>query len=134
MADEPRENPRLAPHSDALPAALRTGLESMSGDDLSNVQIHTNSAFPASVDALAYTQGQNIHLAPGQGRHLPHESWHVAQQMAGRVQATADENGAAVNDDVTLEREADLMARRAVEAGTQALRRVIGEEGTREKS
>ena len=133
MADEPRENPRRAPHSDALPAALRTGLESTSGDDLSDVRIHTNSASPASVDALASSQGQNIHLAPGQG-HLPHESRHVAQQMARRVQATAEENCAAVNDDVTLEREADLMARRAAEAGTQALRRVTGEEATREKS
>lgn len=134
MADEPRERPLLAPHPNALPAALRAELESMSGHDRSGVQIHTNSAFPAPVDALAYTQGRNIHLAPGQGHYHPHEDWHVAQQMTGRVQTTVDENCGALNDNATLEREADLMGRRASDAGTQAPRCVIGEEGAREKS
>ena len=30
-------------------------------------------------DALAYAQGSDIHLAPGQEQHLPHEAWHVVQ-------------------------------------------------------
>jgi hypothetical protein len=57
----------------------------MSGHDLSGVQVHRNSALPASVGALAYTQGQNIYLGPGQDHHLPHESAHVVQQMDGRA-------------------------------------------------
>lgn len=37
------------------------------------------------VGALAYARGNDVHLAPGQERHLPHEAWHVVQQREGRV-------------------------------------------------
>ena len=40
------------------------------------------------LDAVAFTQGSEIHVAPGQKRHLPHEAWHVVQQAQGRVQPT----------------------------------------------
>lgn len=129
MAYEPRERRATSPRPNALPAQLRAGLEAMSGHDLSGVQVHTNSAKPASVGALAYTQGQNVHLAPGQEHHLPHESWHVVQQLDGRVRPTTQVNGAAVNDDAALEREADSMGSRAHETGAHALQRLTdGEE------
>ncbi|HAP61901.1 MAG TPA: hypothetical protein DCR93_21180, partial [Cytophagales bacterium] len=32
--------------------------------------------------------GTDIHLAPGQQKHLPHEAWHVVQQKQGRVKPT----------------------------------------------
>ena len=44
---------------------LRAGLEGLSGLDLSGVRVHRNSSKPAQIDALAYTQGQDIHVAPG---------------------------------------------------------------------
>ncbi|MEL6127089.1 MAG: DUF4157 domain-containing protein, partial [Pseudomonadota bacterium] len=37
---------------------------------------------------MAYAQGSNIHLGPGQDQHLPHEAWHVVQQRQGRVPTT----------------------------------------------
>ncbi|MBT8055551.1 MAG: DUF4157 domain-containing protein, partial [Gammaproteobacteria bacterium] len=58
-----------------MPDSLRIGLEKLSGFDLSHVRVHYNSFKPAQIDALAYTDGRDIHLAPGQDRHLPHEGW-----------------------------------------------------------
>ena len=62
---------------------------------------------------MAYTQGTNIHVAPGQERHLPHEAWHVVQQAQGRVRPTMQLKGIEVNDDMGLEQEADVMGREA---------------------
>ena len=67
----------------------------------------------SAVQALAYTQGTDIHVAPGQERYLPHEAWHVAQQMSGRVEPTTEVGGMPVNDNEDLEREADVMGARA---------------------
>lgn len=96
-----------------LPDRLKTGLESLSGFDLSPVRVHYNSSKPKQVGALAYAQGANIHLGPGQEKHLPHEGWHVVQQMAGRVRPTAQYKGLAINASSTLEKEADVMGERA---------------------
>jgi Domain of unknown function (DUF4157) len=128
MAYEPREQRAPIVRPNALPAQLRAGLESISGHDLSGVQVHRDSALPASVGALAYTQGRDIHLAPGQDHHLPHESWHVVQQMSGRVSPTIEVNGAPVNDDASLEREAESMGHRAHEVGTHMLQRLAPED------
>ncbi len=96
-----------------LPNSLKTGLENLQGMDLSDVQVHQNNKAPAQLNAMAYTQGTDIHVAPGQDKHLPHEAWHVVQQMQGRVKPTTELNGMAVNDNVGLENEADLMGNRA---------------------
>ena len=96
-----------------LPDQLKTNVESLSGHDLSDVRVHYQSSEPASLNALAYAQGNDIHLAPGQEQHLPHEAWHVVQQREGRVQPTLQlHSGIAVNDDSGLEREADQMGAR----------------------
>ncbi|MGB5927571.1 MAG: hypothetical protein WBH03_05325, partial [Cyclobacteriaceae bacterium] len=59
-------------------------------------------------------QGSDIHLAPGQGQHLPHDAWHVVQQKQGRVQPTKQMKGkTAINDDAGLEKEADVMGAKA---------------------
>ena len=100
-----------------LPTQLRAGIESLSGMDMSAVHVHRNSAMPAQLSALAYAQGSEIHLGPGQERQLPHEAWHVVQQRQGRVTATTQMAGVAVNDEAGLEREADAMGRRAVLQG-----------------
>lgn len=92
---------------------LKSGVESLSGLDMSDVRVHYNSSKPASVQAHAYTQGSNIHVAPGQEKHLPHEAWHVAQQKQGRVQATTEVGGMPVNDNPSLENEADIMGSKA---------------------
>jgi hypothetical protein len=82
---------------------------------LDNVKVHYNSARPAHLNALAYTQGSNIHVAPGQDQHLAHEAWHVVQQAQGRVRPTMQmKDGVAVNDNEALEREADVMGVKAL--------------------
>jgi hypothetical protein len=96
-----------------LPDSLKRGVESLSGCSLDDVRVHYNSSKPAAVQAYAYTQGTDIHIAPGQERCLPHEAWHVTQQMSGRVSPTTSIGGVAVNDDASLEHEADVMGARA---------------------
>lgn len=103
-----------------MPVDLLIGLEQLSGVDLSGVRVHYHSPEPARVDALAYTHGQDIVLGPGQERHLPHEGWHVVQQMQGRVRPTLQSKGLLINDEEVFEREADLMGSKAMVLGKQA--------------
>lgn len=101
-----------------LPDQLKSGIENMSGYDMSDVNVHYNSAQPAQLNALAYAQGTNIHVAPGQEKHLPHEAWHVVQQKQGRVKPTIQmKQGVGVNDDAGLEQEADIMGMKALSTG-----------------
>ena len=92
-----------------LPDSLKNGLETTSGMGMDDVRVHYNSAKPSQLQAHAYTQGTDIHVAPGQEKHLAHEAWHVVQQKQGRVQPTLTLAGQPVNDDAGLEREADVM-------------------------
>ena len=103
------------PNNTGMPDNLKAGIESLSGFSMDDVRVHYNSSKPATVQALAYTQGTDIHVAPGQEKHLPHEAWHVAQQMAGRVSPTTNINGMPVNDNAGLEHEADVMGEKAVQ-------------------
>ena len=101
------------PNNTGLPDNLKAGVGSLSGFSMDDVKVHYNSSQPATVQSLAYTQGTDIHVAPGQERHLPHEAWHVAQQLAGRVEPTTEVGGMPVNDNIDLEHEADVMGARA---------------------
>nr|WP_295680037.1 DUF4157 domain-containing protein [uncultured Fibrobacter sp.] len=101
------------PNNTGMPDNLKSGIESLSGFSMDDVRVHYNSSKPATVQALAYTQGTDIHVAPGQEKCLPHEAWHVAQQMAGRVSPTTNINGMPVNDNAGLEHEADVMGEKA---------------------
>jgi hypothetical protein len=103
-----------------LPGSLRSGLEKLSGVDLSDVNVYKNSDKPQQVGALAYTQGKDIHIASGQEKHLPHEGWHAVQQKQGRVEPTLQmKTGTLVNDNAGLEKEADIMGSRAAKEGSQ---------------
>lgn len=98
-----------------LPDQLKSGIESLSGHSMDDVKVHYNSAQPAQIQAHAYAQGSQIHLAPGQEKHLPHEAWHVVQQKQGRVKATKQLKGKlGLNDDSRLEQEADNMGLKAL--------------------
>lgn len=98
-----------------LPDNLKSGIEKLSGHSLDDVKVHYNSSKPAQLNAHAYAQGTNIHVASGQEKHLPHEAWHVVQQKQGRVQATKTVNGAKINDNAGLEKEADVMGAKALQ-------------------
>jgi hypothetical protein len=71
-----------------LPDDLKSGIENLSGHSMDDVNVHRNSDKPQQVQAHAYAQGTDIHLGPGQEKHLPHEAWHVVQQKQGRVKPT----------------------------------------------
>ena len=101
-----------------LPDTLKTGIENLSGLSMDNVKVHYNSSVPAQLQAHAFAQGTQIHLGPGQEKHLPHEAWHVVQQKQGRVRPTRQLKGKVpVNDDAYLEKEADIMGARALTEG-----------------
>jgi len=100
-----------------LPPDLKTGIESLSQISAGDVKVNYNSPLPATVNALAFTQGNQIHLGPGQEKHLPHEAWHTVQQKQQRVQSTGKTNGLPLNENPSLEHEADQMGTRALQLG-----------------
>lgn len=103
-------------NSTGLPQTLKNGVEQLSGHAMDDVKVHYNSSKPAMVQAHAYAQGNQVHLGPGQEKHLPHEAWHVVQQKQGRVRPTKQLKGKMdINDDTNLEREADVMGSRALQ-------------------
>jgi hypothetical protein len=107
---------QLKNNKTGLPDQLKSGVEQLSGVSLNDVKVHYNSSQPAQLHAHAYAQGTDIHVAPGQEMHLPHEAWHVVQQKQGRVKATTQlKDEVPVNDDKGLEKEADVMGARAVQ-------------------
>lgn len=103
--------------STGLPSALKSGIEQLSGQSLNDVKVHYNSPEPAQLQAHAFAKGNQIHLASGQEKHLPHEAWHVVQQKQGRVKPTAQLKNIAVNDSPHLEQEADQMGQQALSMG-----------------
>lgn len=99
-----------------LPDNLKTGIENISGYSMDDVKVHYNSDKPAQLQAYAYAQGTDIHIASGQEKHLSHEAWHVVQQKQGRVKPTMQMKfGANVNDDEYLENEASMMGNRLLQ-------------------
>ncbi len=104
-----------------LPSELRSQMESSLGANFGDVKINANSNKASEMGALAYAQGNEVHFAPGQfnpatqaGQELiGHELAHVVQQREGRVQATGQEGGMAVNTDHRLEAEADQLGAKA---------------------
>jgi hypothetical protein len=121
--DESR--PATADDRPGLPDGVKSAVENLSGMSLDGVKVHYSSPEPAQLDALAFTQANDIHLGPGQERHLAHEAWHVVQQAKGRVKPTMQlKGGVQANDQQALEDEADAM-------GAAAMRRATERQGRR---
>ena len=105
-----------------LPDEVRQKMESFFGASFAEVRVHVGPQ-AATIGAVAFTQGTNIHFAPGQydpgtsrGQQiLGHELTHVVQQRAGRVQNPFG-SGVAVVQNTMLEAEADRMGARAASA------------------
>jgi hypothetical protein len=106
---QPEATPEAQANKTGMPDHLKAGVENLSGVAMDDVKVHYNSPKPSQIQALAYTQGTDIHVGPGQEQHLAHEAWHVIQQKQGRVQPTLQAKGQDINDDQGLEQEADLM-------------------------
>jgi len=107
----------------SMPNDLQSRMENSFGVDFSDVDIHKDSEQAPSLSSLAYTQGNDIHFAPGQydpgsqkGQELlGHELSHVVQQRDGRVRPTKQGKGMPVNDNPSLEKEADEMGAKAAQ-------------------
>ncbi len=112
--DTVQAKPEKAPNNTGMPDNLKSGIESLSGYNMDDVKVHYNSSRPAQLNAHAYAQGSDIHVASGQEKHLAHEAWHVVQQKQGRVQPTTSVDGKPVNDNPGLEKEADVMGGKAL--------------------
>ncbi|MBE9215068.1 DUF4157 domain-containing protein [Plectonema cf. radiosum LEGE 06105] len=105
----------------SMPAPVRSKMENSFGSSFSDVSIHTDSPQAKSMGALAFTQGNNVHFAPGQYNPqsasgqalLGHELTHVVQQRAGRVAVPQQSKGAPINADPSLETEADNLGAKA---------------------
>lgn len=110
-----QKHAKQAANNTGMPNQLKSGIEGLSGVDVSDVKVHYNSSKPAQLNAHAYAQGSNIHIGPGQEKHLPHEAWHTVQQKQGRVKPTLQmKESVPVNDDPSLENEADVMGAKAL--------------------
>lgn len=111
-----KSQPKNAVNNTGLPDNLKSGIENLSGYNMDDVNVHYNSSQPAALQAHAYAQGTDIHVAPGQEKHVPHEAWHVVQQKQGRVKPTKQLKGTTnINDDAGLEKEADVMGAKALQ-------------------
>ncbi|MBW4595432.1 MAG: DUF4157 domain-containing protein [Brasilonema angustatum HA4187-MV1] len=105
----------------SMPAPVKSKMENSFGTSFGDVSIHTDSPQAKSMGALAFTQGNNVHFAPGQYNPqsssgqalLGHELTHVVQQRAGRVAVPHQSKGAPINADPSLETEADQIGARA---------------------
>ena len=114
-----------APNNTGLPDNLKAGIEKLSGLSMDDVKVHYNSDKPEQLGALAYAQGTDIYIGPGQEEHLAHEAWHVVQQKEGRVAKTMQlKGGVGINDDSGLEKEADVMGEKALDQPINPLEQV----------
>jgi hypothetical protein len=115
VTESPAQPSTAKSNNTGLPDNLKSGIEHLSGMSMDHVKVHYNSSHPAQLNALAYAQGADIHVASGQEQHVPHEAWHVVQQAQGRVQPTMQmKDEVPINDDKGLEQEADVMGAKAV--------------------
>ncbi len=112
-----RESKEPRPNKTGLPDDLKLGVEALSGYSMDDIEVNYNSSKPSQIQAYAYAQGNQIDVAPGQGKHLPHEAWHPVQNKQGRVKPTRQTKGVQINDDLKLEKEADVMGAKALRLG-----------------
>ena len=116
----PAAAPAEAGPGQALSAAVRSRMEDAFDFRFDAVRIHEDGA-AAAAGAIALAHGTDLHFAPGHydpGNErglalLGHELAHVVQQAEGRVTATAQYAGLAIDDRADLEREADVWGVRA---------------------
>lgn len=110
-----------------LPEDVQFQMESSFSQDLSNVKIHKNSRRAKELNAHAFTEGNDVHIADGkynpttnEGKALiGHELTHVIQQKSGRVSPTVQFNRIGINTEDHLEKEADTIGERVANGSLQ---------------
>lgn len=105
---------------------LVTQLNEAFSTDFSSVKINTNSKQAEDLGAHAFASGNNVHFAPGkfqpdtsEGRELiGHEFAHVQQQKTSNIKSTNQKNGVGINDDKSLEADADAKGKQFANMGS----------------
>jgi hypothetical protein len=132
---QPLEEDVYAKRNKDLPKEVQVKLENSFGQDFSNVSIQKNSNRATELNARAFTQGEQIHFAPGEfntntnvGRNLlGHEITHVVQQRSGVVKPTSMiSKGIEINENKSLEQEADILGRKTFNGETSSNYRSLG--------
>lgn len=95
------------PDTTGIPAQMKQQFENISQLSFDDVRVHYNSCKPAKLQALAYTQGNQVFIGPGKEKYLKHELGHVVQQKSGIVKPNTYINGLPVNDNMDLENAAE---------------------------
>ncbi|GAB3019975.1 eCIS core domain-containing protein [Natronobiforma cellulositropha] len=110
-----------------LEGPVREEMEARMGDSFSDVQLHTGpeaAKAASALEARAFTTGNHVVFNRGEydpespeGKYLlAHELAHVRQQTGGQISMLPQEGSSLVIDpDPELEREADEVARKALE-------------------
>jgi hypothetical protein len=119
VVPKPKVNLQPSSAGSQLPQPVQQKMEAAFATDFSDVRIHQGPQ-AKSIKALAYTQGNHIHFAPGKydpnsqagQKLLGHELTHVVQQRAGRVPVPQGK-GTPINADPALEAEADELGAKA---------------------
>jgi ribosomal protein S18 acetylase RimI-like enzyme len=102
---------------------VRHKMERAFNTSFADVRVHEGN-HAHSLGAIAYTQSNHIHFAPGKYNPdtssgqalLGHELAHVVQQRQGRVKPTGQVKGLPLNDNPALEQEADRLGLRAAQS------------------
>jgi len=102
-----RKVAQRAENKTGIPDEVKARMESSFNTDFSGVRVHPESSAAPAVGALAYTQGSDIHFAPGQ--FSPNNS--AGQRL---LTPTTEVNGLPVNDSPALEEEADRLGSKAI--------------------
>lgn len=102
------------PNRTGIPDRIKNGMEQSTGLSFDNVKVTYNSKKPETIQALAYTQGNQVYIGPGQEKHLGHELGHVVQQKLGMVRPTRQVKGVKINDNEVLERQASDIYKNAL--------------------
>ncbi|WP_234967460.1 DUF4157 domain-containing protein [Streptomyces collinus] len=112
-----------------LPASLQREMEArFSGEDFSDVAVHTGAAARRSAEAVgaeAYTTGTRHIVLRGaiDKKTLAHELEHVRQQRAGAVAGTDDGSGLSISDPSDrFERSAERKAEQVMRGGADVQR------------
>lgn len=102
-----------------IPDNMKLRFENLSGHSFDDVRVHYNSGKPAQLQSIAYTQGSDVYISPGQERYLGHELGHVIQQKENRIHPEISYRGIGINNNPAFEREADAFAIRAMHLNLQ---------------
>jgi len=98
-----------------LPSNVLGAAQSFVNHDFAGLRVHANSPSASDIGAYAFTQGKDIHVAPGMFNTksktglglLGHELSHFVQQSKGLVYANSSIGGLPLNDQARFENEAD---------------------------